>query len=137
MPHCVAEGVRRIHRTRIATAATLVGMTNTNTEVPPPTSAPAPVQERPRRRWVTPLVGGLAVVAALAVGGVGGYALANATDAGGPPGIHAGPQGGQQAGPPDARRGPGPDERPERSERPHEGDNDGRPGDPGGDTPEG
>ena len=66
-------------------------------------------RDTPRRRWVLPLVAGLAVVAALVVGGVGGYGLARATGPAWPVGIHQGPAP-QGHGPerPDDRRGPHP-----------------------------
>lgn len=63
-------------------------MTDTkNTEVPPASEPPAPAQEAPvvvreRRSWFRPLISALVVVAALVVGGIGGFAIATATHAG-------------------------------------------------------
>ncbi|HWH97059.1 MAG TPA: hypothetical protein VNS80_01720 [Pseudolysinimonas sp.] len=90
-------------------------MTDTkNTEVlpapEPPVSvqAPAPVTVvREKSGWVTPLIAALVVVVTLVVGGVGGFALAAATHAGGRPAIEQGQfpgpggpqQGPQQSGP--------------------------------------
>ncbi|WP_395640342.1 hypothetical protein [Pseudolysinimonas sp.] len=83
-----------------------------NTEVPPASEPAAPVQEAApvvvtqKRRWVLPLISALVVVAALVVGGIGGFAIATATQAGGRPAIEQGQfpggpgqQGGTQQGP--------------------------------------
>ena len=58
-----------------------------NTEVPPTSEPAAPVQEAPvvvreKRSWFRPLISALVVVAALVVGGIGGFAIATATHAG-------------------------------------------------------
>jgi negative regulator of sigma E activity len=93
-----------------------------NTEVPPASEPPAPVEEtaapvtvvREKRNWVTPLIAALVVVAALVVGGVGGYALAAVTHAGARPAIQQGQLPGQQ--------GPlqGPGQQGERPDRPND-----------------
>jgi hypothetical protein len=105
-----------------------------NTEVPPAsepqasvtTAAPATVV-RERSNWATPLVAALVVAATLVLGGVGGFALAAATHAGGPPAIQmAGVPGQMQHGPHQGgpQQGPGPQgERPDRPERPFDDSN--------------
>jgi len=83
-----------------------------NTEVLPASEPPAPVQEAPavvreKRGRLRPLISALVVVAALVVGGVGGFAIARTTaPATGPsfeqgqfPGAPAQGQQGQQGGP--------------------------------------
>lgn len=89
---------------------------NKNTEVPPASEPAAPVQHAApvvvteKRRWAMPLISALVVVAALVVGGIGGFAIATATHAGGRPameqgqmpggpGQQGGTQQGQQGGP--------------------------------------
>lgn len=96
-----------------------------NTEVPPASEPPAPVETaapvtvvRERRRWAMPLISALVIVAALVVGGIGGYAIAAATDAGGRPVIQQGQFPGQQQGP---LQGPG--QQGDRPDRPN-GDTD-------------
>jgi hypothetical protein len=82
-----------------------------NTEVLPASEPPAPVQDAPvvvreKRSWFRPLISALVVVAALVVGGIGGFAIARTTaPATGPsfeqgqfPGA-PGQQQGQQGGP--------------------------------------
>lgn len=100
-----------------------------NTEVPPASEAPAPVETaapvtvvRERGGWVTPLIAALVVVVTLVVGGVSGFALAAATHAGDRPAMQQGQlpiqgqQGPQQGGP---QQGPRPEgDRPDRPERP-------------------
>jgi hypothetical protein len=94
-----------------------------NTEVPPASQAPAPVETaapatvvRERSNWVTPLIAALVVVAALVLGGVGGYALAAVTHDGGRPVIQVGQLPGQH-GP---QQGPGGPQG-ERPDRPADG----------------
>lgn len=99
-------------------------MTDTkNTEVPPASEPAAPVQQAApavvteKRRWAMPLISALVVVAALVVGGIGGFAIATATHAGGRPAIEQGrfPGGPGQPGqqgqqgqlPPGPQGGPG------------------------------
>ena len=58
-----------------------------NTEVPPAPEPAAPAQEAPvvvreKRGWIRPLISALVVVAALVVGGIGGFAIATVTHAG-------------------------------------------------------
>ena len=65
-----------------------------------------------KRSWVTPLIATLVVVAALVLGGVGGFALAHATGEGGRPDIQQGPQG-QAPG--------GPEHRPQQGQLPQQG----------------
>jgi hypothetical protein len=109
-----------------------------NTEVPPASEAPAPVTTaapvtvvRERGNWVTPLIAALVVVVTLVVGGVSGFALAAATNAGARPAIQQSQQGPQQQapqqqGPQQGPRPGGPQqgpggpqgERPDRPERP-------------------
>ncbi len=104
-------------------------MTDTkNTEVPPASEPAAPVQQAApavvteKRRWAMPLVSALVVVAALVVGGIGGFAIATATHAGARPAIEhvrlpGGPgQPGQQGGPQQGR--PGGPGGPQNGERP-------------------
>lgn len=99
-------------------------MTDTkNTEVPPASQAPAPAPVaapatfvREKNTWLTPLVAALVVVATLVIGGVGGYALAAATHAGGRPAIHQGQFPGPGPGPGPQQGGPqqgGPQQRPD------------------------
>jgi negative regulator of sigma E activity len=95
-----------------------------NTEVPPASEPPAPVEEtaapvtvvREKRNWATPLIAALVVVAALVIGGVGGYALAAVTHAGGRPAIQVGQLPGQ------GQQGPlqGPGQQGERPDRPND-----------------
>jgi hypothetical protein len=108
-----------------------------NTEVPPASEPPAPVQQAPvvvreSRGWLRPLLAALIVVGALVVGGVGGFALAGAVHAGGRPPLEKGSgmpgpgqqgQGGPQQGP--WQQGPG-GQRPdgERPEPPSDTDSD-------------
>ena len=122
-------------------------MTDTkNTEVPPASEPAAPVQQAApavvteKRRWAMPLISALVVVAALAVGGIGGFAIATATHAGGRPAIEQGQfpggpgqpgqQGGSQQGqlpqgPQGPQGGPGQNgERPQPPSDPSEEDDD-------------
>ena len=91
---------------------------NKNTEVPPASEPTAPVQQAApvvvteKRRWAMPLISALVVVAALVVGGIGGFAIATATHSGGRPAMEQGavPGGpGQQGGPQESgpQQGPG------------------------------
>ena len=79
---------------------------NKNTEVLPASEPAAPVQTTApvvvteKRSWAMPLISALVVVAALVVGGIGGFAIATATHSGGRGGIEQGPFPG----------GPGPDQ---------------------------
>jgi hypothetical protein len=87
-----------------------------NTEVVPASEAAAPVETaapatvvREKRSWTSPLVTVLAVVLALVVGGVGGFAIARAS---GPVGPRQAMQqgevpGGQQSQPGPGQQGPG------------------------------
>jgi hypothetical protein len=94
-----------------------------NTEVPPASEPPAPVEEtaapvtvvREKRNWATALIAALVVVAALVIGGVGGYALAAVTHAGARPAIQQGQLPGQQGG---IQQGPG--QQGERPDRPND-----------------
>jgi hypothetical protein len=103
-----------------------------NTEVPPASEPPAPVQTaapatvvREKSNWATALIAALVVVAALVLGGVGGFALAAVTHDGGRPAIQQGQgqqggpqQGGPQQGPQHGpQQGPGGQQGP-RPERP-------------------
>jgi uncharacterized membrane protein len=80
-----------------------------NTEVIPASEPVAPVQEAPvvvreRRGWFRPLISALIVVAALVVGGIGGFAIATATQAGGRVGVE---QGQLPGAPGQGQSGPG------------------------------
>lgn len=98
-------------------------MTN---DTPQPENPPAAPVVREKRSWAMPLIVGLAVVASLAVGGIGGYAIASATGPGNRPGIE---QAGAPHGPfADRRDAP----RDDRGPRPGPGDGEHR---PGGDRP--
>lgn len=114
-------------------------MTDTkNTEVPPASEPAAPVQQAApavvteKRRWAMPLISALVVVAALAVGGIGGFAIATATHAGGRPAIEQGQfpggpgqpgqQGGPQQGQPGGPGGPQNGERPQPPSDPSDED---------------
>jgi len=103
-----------------------------NTEVPPASEPPAPVQTaapatvvREKSNWATALIAALVVVAALVLGGVGGFALAAVTHDGGRPAIQQGQQGGPQQGGPQQgpqqgqQQGPGGQQGP-RPERPYD-----------------
>lgn len=95
-------------------------MTN---DTPQPENHPAAPVVREKRSWAMPLIIGLAVVASLAVGGIGGYAIASATAPGGRPGIE---QAGAPSGPfADRRDAP----RDERGPRPGPGEGRERSGD--------
>ncbi len=67
------------------------------------TAAPVTVV-REKRGWATPLIAALVVVAALVVGGVGGFALATALDRDGRPAMQGQLPGSGQSGP---LQGPG------------------------------
>jgi hypothetical protein len=110
-------------------------MTDTkNTEVPPASEPAAPVQQASpvvvaeKRRWAMPLISALVVVAALVVGGIGGFAIATATHAGGRPAFEQGqfPGGPQQGQLPQGPQG-GPGQNGERPQPPSDqsGDSDG------------
>lgn len=93
-----------------------------NTEAPPASEPPAPVIAAPavvreKRSWVQPLVAALVIVAALVVGGFGGFAIATATHAGGRPALEQGglpgmPGMGQPGQRPQQWQGDGDDDRP-------------------------
>jgi hypothetical protein len=88
-----------------------------NTEVPLASEPAALVQEAPSQAapvvvretgsWFRPLVSALVVVAALVVGGIGGFAIATATLSGGRPAIEQGqfPGGPGQGGPQQGQQG--------------------------------
>jgi hypothetical protein len=106
-----------------------------NTEVPPasepPASVPAaPVAVRERRSWLQPLLASLVVVAALVVGGFGGFALATATHAGGRPALEQGGLPGQPGMGQPGMGQPGPGG-PQQGPRDRDGDGDHQPP-PGG-----
>jgi hypothetical protein len=124
-----------------------------NTEVPPASEPAAPVQQTApvvvteKRRWAMPLISALVVVAALVVGGIGGFAIATATHSGGRPAMEQGAfpggpgqQGGPQQGGPQQGPGPGAPQNGERPQPPSErpdGGPDGTTDESDGDSTEG
>jgi len=84
-----------------------------------PASPVAPPVVRQKRRWVMPVIMAGAVVVALVVGGVGGFAIAKVTGPGGRPAVvqvfPGGSDGPGAQNRPEMPQGPHGDERPDRS----------------------
>ena len=111
-------------------------MTDTNnTDVPPASPTPEPAAPaavaRPRSGWVTPFIASLVVAVTLVVGGVGGFALATATHAGGRPAIDLVSAPGQHNLPHGGPAQPGP-----QLGGPHQGGTEQNPEGPHGPRPE-